>query len=210
MNDRRIFLQVLGSSAVALGAGCTSARSTGSGAGGGGAGGGATTSTTGTGATSTTGTSSSGTGTSSTTGTSSSSGTTTSTGTGTTTDPNCEMSPVGTKIGKPTDYATNGLHIVTNQSTLVGHDAGGYYALTAICTHEGCDMAEVDAQGPFGELSGQDITCLCHGSEFSPTGAVVHGPANKALRAHPLALGCDGFLYVDKTKFIAATVRLMV
>jgi Rieske Fe-S protein len=60
-----------------------------------------------------------------------------------------------------------------------------------------------------GQIVGGDIVCLCHGSEFGPTGTVVHVPAVSALRAYPLALGCDGHLYVDKTKYVATTVRLV-
>ena len=51
--------------------------------------------------------------------------------------------------------------------------------------------------------------CLCHDSTFGPTGAVVSGPAHTALRAYALALGCDGYLYVNKAKTVASTVRLM-
>jgi cytochrome b6-f complex iron-sulfur subunit len=122
----------------------------------------------------------------------------------------CEMTPAGLKVGKPSSYTAVGLHIVTNSGVLIGRDAGGLYALTAICTHQQCDMSAVDAQGPYGQIlgGGKDIVCLCHGSEFGATGTVVHGPASTALRAYPLALGCDGYLYVDKTKHVATTVRL--
>jgi cytochrome b6-f complex iron-sulfur subunit len=120
----------------------------------------------------------------------------------------CEMTPAGLKVGKPSAYASIGLHIVTNSGVLIGRDADGLYALTAICTHQACDMSSVDSQGPFGMLSGKDIICLCHGSEFGPTGAVVLGPAFSPLQAYPLALGCDGQLYVDMTKNVANTVRL--
>jgi Rieske Fe-S protein len=120
----------------------------------------------------------------------------------------CEMTPTGLKVGTPANYASMALHIVTNTGVLIGRDSGGLYALTAICTHQLCDMSAVDSLGPFGQLSGKDIICLCHGSEFGPTGTVVNGPAFSPLRAYPLALGCDGHLYVDKTKHVANTVRL--
>jgi Rieske Fe-S protein len=189
MNERRRFLLVLGSGAMAMGTGCSAVGSNnvvagsgagGSGAGGSGAGGG---------------------------GAGGSGGTTTTT---TTTGPTCTMSPTGTKLGKPTDYASNGLHIVTNTGILIGRDAAGLYALTAICTHQLCDMSVAGCPGPCGQISGKNITCLCHGSEFGPTGSVVAGPALTPLRAYALALGCDGFLYANKTHTVANTVRLMV
>jgi Rieske Fe-S protein len=186
MNERRRFLLVLGSGAMA-GTGCAAAvsdQSTGSGPGGSGAGGSGGAGGGGTGG---------------------SGGSTT-----TTTGPACTMNPSGTKLGKPSAYASTGLHIVTNTGILVGRDAGGLYALSAICTHQQCDMSAVDSQGPFGQLSGKDIVCLCHGSEFGPTGTVVRGPALTALKAYALALGCDGYLYANKAHTVATTVRLMV
>jgi Rieske Fe-S protein len=188
MNDRRRFLQVIGSGAMAVGvtgAGCSAAVKSGSeGVGGSGAGGSGAGGMTGAGG---------------------ATGSTTST---TSSGAVCEMNPVGEQVGKPTAYATNGLHIVTNKSVLIGRDAGGLYALTAVCTHAGCDMAAVDSQGPFGQLSGGDIICLCHGSAFGPTGSVVQGPAHQSLRAFALALGCDGNLYVNTKQTVATTVRL--
>jgi Rieske Fe-S protein len=203
MTERRRFLQVIGGTALgfsALETACgthanSTATTTSSGAGGGGGGGsGAGGGGEGGGMPGTGGASSS----SSSASASSSSGAA------------CEMTPAGVKLGKPSSYAATGLHIVTNSGVLIGRDANGLYALTAVCTHQQCDMSAVDAGGPYGQLAagGKDITCLCHGSEFSATGVVVRGPAYNPLRAYPLALGCDGYLYVDKTKHVATTVRL--
>jgi len=193
MNERRRFLQVVGSGAMAAGVGCTaSVTAPGEGTGGNGAGGSGT----------------GGSGTSSSSSSSSTASSSSSTTASSSSGAACEQSPVGTQIGKPTDYAADGLHIVTNKSVLVGRDAGGLYALTAICTHQSCNMAATDSQGPFGQISGTDIICLCHGSEFSASGSVVQGPAHQPLKALALALGCDGFLYVDTAKVVANTVRL--
>jgi cytochrome b6-f complex iron-sulfur subunit len=53
-------------------------------------------------------------------------------------------------------------------------------ALSAICTHAGCSMDFVPAS--------HLINCPCHGSQFDETGAVVHGPARRALRTYSAAL----------------------
>jgi cytochrome b6-f complex iron-sulfur subunit len=53
-------------------------------------------------------------------------------------------------------------------------------ALTAICTHRGCTM-DFDATQSL-------ITCPCHGSEFSESGAVVRGPAAIPLKVYTAAL----------------------
>lgn len=44
-----------------------------------------------------------------------------------------------------------------------------YYALNAVCTHLGCVVPWNKAENKF--------KCPCHGSQYSPTGAVVRGPA---------------------------------
>jgi nitrite reductase/ring-hydroxylating ferredoxin subunit len=53
--------------------------------------------------------------------------------------------------------------------------SGEFRAFTAICTHQGCTVANV---------TGGTINCPCHGSKFSATdGNVVQGPAERPLRA---------------------------
>jgi len=50
---------------------------------------------------------------------------------------------------------------------------GDFKAFSAVCTHQGCVVAEI---------TGQDIDCNCHGSKFSiKDGSVVQGPATQPL-----------------------------
>jgi Rieske Fe-S protein len=52
-------------------------------------------------------------------------------------------------------------------------DTGAVHAFSATCTHQGCQVS--------GVRSGL-IVCPCHGSRFdAKTGAVVNGPASRAL-----------------------------
>ncbi|MET0838141.1 MAG: Rieske (2Fe-2S) protein [Marmoricola sp.] len=52
---------------------------------------------------------------------------------------------------------------------------GDFKAFSAVCTHQGCVVAEI---------KGEEIDCTCHGSKFSiADGSVLEGPATKSLEA---------------------------
>lgn len=61
--------------------------------------------------------------------------------------------------------------------------AGGVVAYSAVCTHQGCDVKTWMAKE-------KALVCYCHSSKFAlfQDGAVVGGPASRALPAIPLAL----------------------
>jgi len=71
-----------------------------------------------------------------------------------------------------------------------GRAADGIAAYSAVCTHQGCDVTNWDAQT-------KCLWCPCHDSKFDPReGArVVNGPAPKRLAALPLKV-VDGVLVV--------------
>jgi cytochrome b6-f complex iron-sulfur subunit len=48
-----------------------------------------------------------------------------------------------------------------------------FSALTAICTHQGCTV---------NGFENQIFVCPCHGSRYNTSGAVVAGPATRALQ----------------------------
>jgi cytochrome b6-f complex iron-sulfur subunit len=63
---------------------------------------------------------------------------------------------------------------------LVFRDVQGYfYALSTVCTHLGCNV-DWKPDGIPGHPEGV-IACPCHGSVFSKTGEVIHGPAPRPL-----------------------------
>jgi glycine/D-amino acid oxidase-like deaminating enzyme/nitrite reductase/ring-hydroxylating ferredoxin subunit len=55
---------------------------------------------------------------------------------------------------------------------------GRMHAVSAVCTHLGCDVAWNGAE--------QTWDCPCHGSRFSPEGKVINGPAVTDLPAKPV------------------------
>lgn len=66
-------------------------------------------------------------------------------------------------------------------------DAGGYYALSAVCTHLGC-LVDQDDEG---------LQCPCHGSRYDTGGSVLTGPALQGLPHLALAWSDAGDIVVD-------------
>jgi Rieske Fe-S protein len=72
------------------------------------------------------------------------------------------------KLPRGGGYVDGGREVVVTRS----HD-GTIHAFSAICTHRGCTVRDVE---------NGTINCPCHGSQFNAeTGAVVHGPAVRPL-----------------------------
>jgi Rieske Fe-S protein len=92
----------------------------------------------------------------------------------------------------------------TGSRILLGRDAGGLYAMTAVCTHSGCDLTT------YGSLTGSGISCRCHGSGFSLTGDRVKGPAIDSLKHFKVTLAADGTITVDPNAVVDAAARTAV
>jgi cytochrome b6-f complex iron-sulfur subunit len=63
---------------------------------------------------------------------------------------------------------------VNGKPAVVANNGGKVTVYSLICTHLGCVV----------NVKGADLVCPCHGSHFSSTGAVTHGPATLALPAY--------------------------
>ena len=63
-------------------------------------------------------------------------------------------------------------------AVLVHLDNGDFVAYSAVCSHQGCDVA----------YQGGELACPCHGSVFDPAdgAAVVTGPATRPLPEIPI------------------------
>lgn len=82
--------------------------------------------------------------------------------------------PTGTPanaLAKTSDVPV-GSGVIVDDIVLTQPSAGVFKGLSAICTHAGCTVSEV-----------QDgtINCPCHGSKFNLDGSVAQGPASRPL-----------------------------
>ena len=80
----------------------------------------------------------------------------------------------GTALGATSDVPVGSGTIFADERVVVTQPAeGDFKAFTAVCTHQGCLVGQVD---------GEEIQCPCHGSVFSiADGSVLNGPATSPL-----------------------------
>jgi Rieske Fe-S protein len=79
-------------------------------------------------------------------------------------------------------------------------DGAGIYAVTAICTHNGCKVHLA---------AGQGFSCPCHDSAYDLQGNVTQGPARRPLKHLAVAEPSPGGpLVVDLGQEVEPHVRL--
>jgi Rieske Fe-S protein len=93
----------------------------------------------------------------------------------------------GSVLGKAADVPVGGGTVFRDRKIVVTQPtAGEFVGFSAVCTHQGCVVAEV-ADGT--------INCTCHGSKFEiADGAVADGPAGQPLPPEPVSVNADGDL----------------
>jgi cytochrome b6-f complex iron-sulfur subunit len=100
------------------------------------------------------------------------------------------------KIGFPTEFGVDSVdeRFKASYAVWIVRDAGGFFALSTVCTHLGCTPNWLPAEEKF--------KCPCHGSGFIKTGINVEGPAPRPLERFKVTLAEDGQILVDKnTKY---------
>jgi Rieske Fe-S protein len=104
------------------------------------------------------------------------------------------------------DVKVNTLTALANLKAFVGRDAGGLYAMSSICKHEQCDIANGGKilAGPPPKLQ-----CGCHGSEYDANGTVINPPSVTNLDHIALTVAADGTISVNPNTIVPASTRTM-
>ncbi len=101
-------------------------------------------------------------------------------------------------IGSPSEFPAGSATFLPDRRLYVFNGADGFYAISSVCTHLGCNV----------KRGGPGFACPCHGSQFDEDGQVVHGPAPKPLPWYALSLSPHAQLVVDLDQTVSPAFRL--
>ena len=104
-------------------------------------------------------------------------------------------------VGRPDAFPPGTATFLPNERLFVFNSDAGFYAISSICTHLGCNVNHVPGDG---------FACPCHGSLFDANGQVVRGPAPKPLAWFGLSLSPRGELIVDERRPVEPDYRFKV
>ena len=99
--------------------------------------------------------------------------------------------------GNVADYAVGDIERFDAGPFFVVYDDGGFYAMSAVCTHQGCTI-------------NTNMICPCHGATYDLDGAVTGGPAPQDLDHYDLTIDDVGDITVDTGQVVSASSRTPV
>jgi len=102
-------------------------------------------------------------------------------------------------VGRPEDFPPESVTLLPDHRVFVFRTDAGFYAISAVCTHLGCNVNHEEGRG---------FACPCHGSTFDEEGRVTHGPAAWPLPRFSMRLSRRGELVVDTRRTVGPDFRL--
>ena len=97
--------------------------------------------------------------------------------------------PTEFDVGSIDQYPPGSRTTIPEADAFLLHTANGLQALSAECPHLGCTV----------ELAADGFVCPCHTSRFDPQGALVHGPATRALSPLRVEQAANGHVIIHLT-----------
>jgi len=104
-------------------------------------------------------------------------------------------------VGVPDVFPADSVTFLPERQLFIFNGATGFYAISSVCTHLGCNVRHV---------AGDGFACPCHGSRFDEYGRVTHGPAPRPLQWFGLSESPRGELVVDKRRIVPPDYRFRV
>ncbi len=101
-------------------------------------------------------------------------------------------------VGPPVDFPPDSATFLPDRRLYVFNSADGFYAISSICTHLGCNVKHI----------GAGFECPCHGSKFDQNGRVISGPAPQPLSWYAISLSPREQLIVDLDQTVGPEFRL--
>jgi Rieske Fe-S protein len=92
--------------------------------------------------------------------------------------------PTTFDLGLPEAYLPGSRTLIPEAQAVLVREENDFKALSLICPHLGCTV----------ELTKTGFDCPCHGSRFNASGALLKGPAVKAMQILRLELNSQGRL----------------
>jgi cytochrome b6-f complex iron-sulfur subunit len=105
-------------------------------------------------------------------------------------------------LGPVDDFPPDSVTFLEEDRIFVFRKPEGFYAVSSICTHLGCNV-----RWNIEELR---FKCPCHGSVFDRNGKNIAGPAPRPLKWYDLSLSSDRRLLVNTHKEVTKDFRLKV
>ncbi|HVO13403.1 MAG TPA: Rieske (2Fe-2S) protein [Vicinamibacteria bacterium] len=102
-------------------------------------------------------------------------------------------------VGRPADFPPGSVTFVGERRLFVFNTPAGFYSVSAVCTHLGCNVAHQEGRG---------FACPCHGSTFDEEGRVRKGPAAWPLPRYAMSVSRRGELVVDTRRTVGPGFRL--
>jgi Rieske Fe-S protein len=101
-------------------------------------------------------------------------------------------------IGHSEDFPPGAAVFLPNRRVFVFNSPSGFYVISSVCTHLGCNVRHV---------AGEGFTCPCHGSRFDVNGQVISGPAPRSLAWFGMSLSPREELVVDERRIVEPDFR---
>ena len=97
--------------------------------------------------------------------------------------------PTSFELGPAASFAPGSRTVLPKVPALLIHAENGFSALSLVCTHLGCTV----------EAKEDGFTCPCHGSQYARDGALLRGPAVRALAVLRVEMTANGNLILYTT-----------